>query len=69
MGILPGAILFTTTGAGFVVFYRQHPILAVGIAICGVVVLAVTLARYYQIGKLMIAQRRSWFLYRRRIGG
>lgn len=51
VGILPGAILFTTTGAGFVVFYRQHPILAVGIAICGVVVLAVTLARYYQIGK------------------
>ncbi len=46
LGILPGAILFTSSGTGLAALYRMNPLAAVGLGALGLLVLWLTVSRY-----------------------
>ncbi len=46
LGVLPGAILFTSSGTGLAALYRMNQLAAVGLGALGLLVLWLTIARY-----------------------
>ena len=46
LGILPGAILFSSSGTGLAALYRMNPPAAIGLGILGLLVVCLTISRY-----------------------